>query len=129
MNLSHAYSAPPPRDVAETVVRTALECGVTMFDTAPLYGFGANEELVGAIQEQDGGVDGVLDKVFAGMAESFSPAKAAGQQAVVVEADRQLLIAQQQIGQDDRRQDRGRHEAQGPAQQQRYLDHTEQQDK
>ena len=43
----------------------------------------SNEELVGAIQEQDGGVDGVLDKVFAGMAESFSPAKAAGQQAVV----------------------------------------------
>ena len=28
----------------------------------------SNEELVGAIQEQDGGVDGVLDKVFAGMA-------------------------------------------------------------
>ena len=43
----------------------------------------SNEELVGAIQEQDGGVDGVLDKVFAGMSESFSPAKAAGQQAVV----------------------------------------------
>jgi putative sterol carrier protein len=43
----------------------------------------SNEELVGTIQEQDGGVDGVLDKVFAGMAESFSPAKAAGQQAVV----------------------------------------------
>jgi putative sterol carrier protein len=43
----------------------------------------SNEELVGTIQEQDGGVDGVLDKVFAGMAASFSPAKAAGQQAVV----------------------------------------------
>jgi hypothetical protein len=49
MNLSHAYSAPPPREIAETVVRTALECGVAMFDTAPLYGFGANEELVGAV--------------------------------------------------------------------------------
>jgi putative sterol carrier protein len=43
----------------------------------------SNEELVGAIQRQDGGVDGVLDKVFAGMAGSFNPAKAAGQQAVV----------------------------------------------
>jgi putative sterol carrier protein len=43
----------------------------------------SNEELVGDIQRQDGGVDGVLDKVFAGMAESFSPAKAAGQEAVV----------------------------------------------
>ena len=43
----------------------------------------SNEELVNAIQQQDGGVDGVLDKVFAGMSESFSPEKAAGQQAVV----------------------------------------------
>jgi len=43
----------------------------------------SNEELVSAIQQQDGGVDGVLDRVFAGMAESFNPDKAAGQQAVV----------------------------------------------
>lgn len=43
----------------------------------------SNEELVSAIQQQDGGVGGVLDKVFAGMAESFSPAKAGGQQATV----------------------------------------------
>jgi putative sterol carrier protein len=42
-----------------------------------------NEELVSAIQQQEGGVDGVLDQVFAGMAESFNPDKAAGQQAVV----------------------------------------------
>jgi aryl-alcohol dehydrogenase-like predicted oxidoreductase len=49
MNLSHAYATPPPRDVAERVLRTALECGVTMFDTAALYGFGANEELLGAV--------------------------------------------------------------------------------
>jgi hypothetical protein len=48
MNLSHAYGSPPSREVAETVLRTALDRGVTMFDTAPLYGFGANEELVGA---------------------------------------------------------------------------------
>ena len=43
----------------------------------------SNEELVSAIQQQEGGVDGVLDKVFAGMSESFNPDKAAGQQAVV----------------------------------------------
>jgi putative sterol carrier protein len=43
----------------------------------------SNEELVTAIQQQEGGVDGVLDKVFAGMAGSFNPAKAAGQQATV----------------------------------------------
>jgi len=43
----------------------------------------SNEELVAAIQQQEGGVDGVLGQVFAGMAESFNPAKAAGQQATV----------------------------------------------
>jgi putative sterol carrier protein len=43
----------------------------------------SNEELVGAIQQQEGGVAGVLDQVFAGMSESFNPDKAAGQQAVV----------------------------------------------
>jgi len=47
MNLSHAYSTPPPREVAENVVSTALDEGVTLFDTAALYGYGANEELVG----------------------------------------------------------------------------------
>ena len=49
MNLSHAYAAPPPRDVAETVLGTALDRGVTLFDTAALYAFGANEELVGSV--------------------------------------------------------------------------------
>jgi putative sterol carrier protein len=43
----------------------------------------SNEELVNDIQQQEGGIDGVLEKVFAGMSESFSPEKAAGQQAVV----------------------------------------------
>jgi putative sterol carrier protein len=43
----------------------------------------SNEELVSAIQQQEGGVDGVLDQVFAGMSESFSAAKAGGQQATV----------------------------------------------
>jgi putative sterol carrier protein len=43
----------------------------------------SNEELVGDIQRQEGGVDGVLDQVFAGMVASFNPEKAAGQQAVV----------------------------------------------
>jgi putative sterol carrier protein len=43
----------------------------------------SDEELVAAIQQQEGGVDGVLGQVFAGMAESFNAAKAAGQQATV----------------------------------------------
>ena len=43
----------------------------------------SNDELHAAVQEQDGGAAGVLDKVFAGMAGSFNPDKAAGQQATV----------------------------------------------
>ncbi len=49
MNLSHAYGPPQPRDVAERVIRKALDLGVTHFDTAALYGFGANEQLVGEV--------------------------------------------------------------------------------
>jgi putative sterol carrier protein len=33
----------------------------------------SNEELVSDIQQQEGGVDGVLEKVFDGMSGSFSP--------------------------------------------------------
>ena len=47
MNLSHAYGAPPSAHVAERLLLTALDAGVTLFDTATLYGFGANETLVG----------------------------------------------------------------------------------
>ena len=49
MNLSHAYGVPPPPDVAAGVLLRALDLGVTHFDTAALYGFGANEELVGRV--------------------------------------------------------------------------------
>jgi len=47
MNLSHAYGVPPSADVATQILLRALDLGVTHFDTAALYGFGANEELVG----------------------------------------------------------------------------------
>jgi aryl-alcohol dehydrogenase-like predicted oxidoreductase len=49
MNLSHAYGPPQPRDAAERILRKALDLGVTHFDTAALYGFGANEKLVGDV--------------------------------------------------------------------------------
>jgi aryl-alcohol dehydrogenase-like predicted oxidoreductase len=49
MNLSHAYGAPPPVAHSERLLRHAIELGVTMFDTAALYGFGANESLVGRV--------------------------------------------------------------------------------
>jgi len=47
MNLSHAYAAPPPVEEAKKVLLRALDLGMTHFDTAALYGFGANETLVG----------------------------------------------------------------------------------
>lgn len=49
MNLSHAYGAPPPADEAERLLLAALDAGVTLFDTAALYGFGTNETLVGRV--------------------------------------------------------------------------------
>jgi aryl-alcohol dehydrogenase-like predicted oxidoreductase len=49
MNLSHAYGTPPPAEQAERVLLAALDAGVTLFDTAALYGFGANETLVGRV--------------------------------------------------------------------------------
>jgi aryl-alcohol dehydrogenase-like predicted oxidoreductase len=47
MSLSHAYGTPPPADEARKTLLAAFELGVTHFDTAALYGFGRNEELVG----------------------------------------------------------------------------------
>ena len=49
MNLSHAYGTAPSAAEAERLLLAALEAGVTLFDTAALYGFGANEELVGRV--------------------------------------------------------------------------------
>jgi len=49
MNLSHAYGAPVSEAQAERVLLTALDQGVTFFDTAALYGFGSNETLVGKV--------------------------------------------------------------------------------
>jgi aryl-alcohol dehydrogenase-like predicted oxidoreductase len=47
MNLSHAYGVPPSREEGEAVLQKALDLGITHFDSAALYGFGRNEELVG----------------------------------------------------------------------------------
>lgn len=49
MNLSHAYGVPPSAEQGGQVLLAALDAGVTLFDTAALYGFGANEELVGRV--------------------------------------------------------------------------------
>jgi aryl-alcohol dehydrogenase-like predicted oxidoreductase len=49
MNLSHAYGKPPSAAQGEAVLRAAFDAGVRLFDTAALYGFGANETLVGRV--------------------------------------------------------------------------------
>lgn len=49
MSLSHAYGAPPERREAERLLLSALDLGYDLFDTAALYGFGANETLVGEV--------------------------------------------------------------------------------
>ena len=51
MNLSHAYGAPVSAEQGERVLLSALDAGVTLFDTATLYGFGANETLVGSVMK------------------------------------------------------------------------------
>ncbi|MEJ8840112.1 aldo/keto reductase [Ramlibacter sp. AN1133] len=71
MNLSHAYGVPPPPEQGERVLRAAIDAGVTLFDTAALYGFGRNEELVGRVLKphrgritlcSKGGLAGVPDE-------------------------------------------------------------------
>lgn len=47
MNLSHAYDVSPLEDDATRLLNRALDLGVTMLDTAALYGGGANERLLG----------------------------------------------------------------------------------
>ncbi len=48
MNLSHAYGETPTEAQGIGLIHRALDLGVTMLDTAALYGGGRNEELVGA---------------------------------------------------------------------------------
>ncbi len=77
MNLSHAYGVPPPPQQAEKVLLSALDAGVTLFDTAALYGFGANETLVG--------------KVLAPRRNRFTLASKCGMQGVDVAGDGKLV--------------------------------------
>lgn len=49
MSLSYAYGVPPAPEHSERVLLAALDAGITHFDTAALYGYGVNEELVGRV--------------------------------------------------------------------------------
>src|SRR3546814_13484235 len=47
MGLSFAYGQPLPRAEGIALIRAAVERGVTLFDTAEVYGPYTNEELLG----------------------------------------------------------------------------------
>lgn len=49
MSLSHAYGTPPPPEHGAKVLLKALDLGYTHLDSAMLYGFGANETLLGQV--------------------------------------------------------------------------------
>jgi aryl-alcohol dehydrogenase-like predicted oxidoreductase len=47
MGMSQSYGLPPDKQAMISLIRTAVERGVTFFDTAEIYGPHTNEELVG----------------------------------------------------------------------------------
>ena len=77
MNLSHAYGAPASPEQGERVLLGALDAGVTMFDTAALYGLGNNETLLG--------------KVLKGKRSQFTLASKGGMAGVDVAGDGKLV--------------------------------------
>ena len=77
MNICHAYGPPLPEADAERLLLTALDEGVTHFDTAALYGFGASESVVG--------------KALSRHRSRFTLASKCGMQGVDVKGDGQLV--------------------------------------
>src|SRR3989441_2597679 len=47
MGMSQSYGPPPDKQAMISLIRTAVERGVTFFDTAEIYGPFTNEDLVG----------------------------------------------------------------------------------
>src|SRR5882724_10819737 len=47
MGMSQSYGVPPDKQAMISLIRTAVERGITFFDTAEIYGPHTNEELVG----------------------------------------------------------------------------------
>src|SRR5213083_1672769 len=47
MGMSQSYGTPPDKQAMISLIRTAVERGITFFDTAEIYGPHTNEELVG----------------------------------------------------------------------------------
>ena len=51
MGMSQSYGIPPDKQAMIALIRTAVDRGITFFDTAEVYGQHANEELVGEALE------------------------------------------------------------------------------
>ena len=47
MGMSQSYGVPPDKQAMIALIRTAVDRGITFFDTAEIYGPHTNEELVG----------------------------------------------------------------------------------
>lgn len=77
MNICHAYGSPIPESEAERLLLSALDQGVTHFDTAALYGFGASETMIG--------------KVLSAHRNRFVLASKCGMQGVDVNGDGKLV--------------------------------------
>ena len=77
MNICHAYGSPIPESDAERLLLSALDQGVTHFDTAALYGFGASETMIG--------------KVLSAHRNRFVLASKCGMQGVDVNGDGKLV--------------------------------------
>ena len=77
MNICHAYGSPIPEAEAERLLLSALDQGVTHFDTAALYGFGASETMIG--------------KVLSAHRNRFVLASKCGMQGVDVNGDGKLV--------------------------------------
>ena len=77
MNICHAYGPPVTADEAERLLLTALDEGVTHFDTAALYGFGSSETTLG--------------RVLSRHRSRFTLASKCGMQGVDVKGDGQLV--------------------------------------
>src|SRR5690348_16987607 len=58
MNFNHAYQPQISQAESARILQMAFDSGVTHFDTAALYGFGRNEEWVGA------GIKSFRSKIF-----------------------------------------------------------------
>lgn len=69
MNLSHAYGVPPSPAEGERLLNRALDLGVTMLDTAALYGGGNNERLIASAVRHRRGEFTLASKCVLGMRE------------------------------------------------------------